>query len=95
MDGGAWSAAVHGVAKSWTRLSDFSFFLGELKRSGKARGSSLAALKKKKEKTILSGDEWLCLPGTHILPNFLCVMFGIQQGYKKVIEKHKSNSTVQ
>ena len=28
MDGGAWWATVHGVAKSWTRLSDitFSFF---------------------------------------------------------------------
>ena len=25
MDGGAWKAAVHGVAKSWTRLSDFTF----------------------------------------------------------------------
>ena len=25
MDGGAWWAAVHGVAKSWTRLSDFIF----------------------------------------------------------------------
>ena len=25
MDGGAGSAAVHGVAKSWTRLSDFTF----------------------------------------------------------------------
>ena len=25
MDGGAWQAAVHGVAKSWTRLSDFTF----------------------------------------------------------------------
>ena len=24
-DGGAWLAAVHGVAKSWTRLSDFTF----------------------------------------------------------------------
>ena len=23
MDGGAWGAAVHGVAKSWTRLNDF------------------------------------------------------------------------
>ena len=23
--GGAWQAAVHGVAKSWTRLSDFTF----------------------------------------------------------------------
>ena len=25
MDGGAWWAAVHGVAESWTRLSDFIF----------------------------------------------------------------------
>ena len=25
MDGGAWWAAVHWVAKSWTRLRDFTF----------------------------------------------------------------------
>ena len=25
MDGGAWRAVVHGVPKSWTRLSDFTF----------------------------------------------------------------------
>ena len=25
MDGRAWWAAVHGVARSWTRLSDFTF----------------------------------------------------------------------
>ena len=25
MDGGAWWAVVHGVAKSWTRLSNFTF----------------------------------------------------------------------
>ena len=25
MDGGAWWAAVHGVTKSWARLSDFIF----------------------------------------------------------------------
>ena len=25
MDGGAWWAAVHGVPKSWTQLSDFTF----------------------------------------------------------------------
>ena len=25
MDRGAWWAAVHGVAQSWTRLSDFTF----------------------------------------------------------------------
>ena len=25
MDGGSWQAAVQGVAKSWTQLSDFTF----------------------------------------------------------------------
>ena len=25
VDGGAWWAAVHGVARSWTQLSDFTF----------------------------------------------------------------------
>ena len=25
MDGGAWKAAVHGVAEGWTRLSDCTF----------------------------------------------------------------------
>ena len=25
MDGGTWRATVHGVTKSWTRLSDFTF----------------------------------------------------------------------
>ena len=25
MEGGAWQATVHGVTKSWTRLSDFTF----------------------------------------------------------------------
>ena len=25
MDGGAWKAAVHGVAEGWARLSDFTF----------------------------------------------------------------------
>ena len=25
MDGGAWWAADHGIAKRWTRLSDFTF----------------------------------------------------------------------
>ena len=29
MDGGAWEAAVHGVSRSGTRLSDFTFCIGE------------------------------------------------------------------
>ena len=49
MDGGAWKATVHGVAKSWTRLSDFTFLgtgvvivrrsrMKELERTQKAFG---------------------------------------------------------
>ena len=30
MDRGAWWATVHGVTKSWTRLSDFTFTLAEI-----------------------------------------------------------------
>ena len=32
MDGGAWQAAVHGVAKSRTRLSDFTFHFHALEK---------------------------------------------------------------
>ena len=39
MDGGAWRAAVHGVAKSRTRLSDFTFF--SLSCTGKGNGNPL------------------------------------------------------
>ena len=28
MEGGAWQATVHGVAKSWTQLSDFTLLKG-------------------------------------------------------------------
>ena len=33
MDGGAWWAKVHGVAKSWTQLSDFTHFIHSLRPS--------------------------------------------------------------
>ena len=42
MDGGAWWAAVHGVAKSRTRLSDFTFtFHFSLSRIGEGNGNPL------------------------------------------------------
>ena len=41
MDGGAWWAAVHGVAKSQTRLSDFTFTFPCIKTF---RGKSLLRL---------------------------------------------------
>ena len=44
MDGGAWWAAVHGVAKSQTRLSDFtfSFYLHALEKEMATHSSVLA-----------------------------------------------------
>ena len=44
MDGGAWQAAVHGVAKSRTRLSDFtfSFHSHELEKEMATHSSVLA-----------------------------------------------------
>ena len=44
MDGGAWWAAVHGVAKSWARLSDFTwaFHFHALEKEMAAHSSVLA-----------------------------------------------------
>ena len=44
MDGGAWWAAVHGVTKSWTQLSDFTFtFHFHALEKGMATHSSVLA----------------------------------------------------
>jgi len=40
MDGEAWWAAVHGAAKSWTQLSDFTFFLS-IVPAGEGNGKPL------------------------------------------------------
>ena len=46
MDGGAWWAEVHGVGKSWTRLSDFTFtFHFHALEKEMATHSSVLALK--------------------------------------------------
>ena len=42
MDGGAWWAEVHGVTKSRTRLSDFTFTFYELEKEMATRSSVLA-----------------------------------------------------
>ena len=44
MDGGVWWAAVHGVAESWTQLSDFTFtFLFHAMEKEMATHSSVLA----------------------------------------------------
>ena len=42
MDGGAWWAVVHGVAKSQTRLSDFTFHFHALEKEMATHSSVLA-----------------------------------------------------
>ena len=42
MDGGAWWAAVHGVAKSRTRLRDFTFHFHALEKEMATHSSVLA-----------------------------------------------------
>ena len=42
MDGGAWWATVHGVAKSRTRLSDFTFHSHALEKEMETHSSVLA-----------------------------------------------------
>ena len=56
MDGGAWWAAVHGVAKSWTRLSDFTltFHFHALEKEMATHSSVLA-------------QGWGSLVGCHLL----------------------------
>ena len=42
MDGGAWRAAVHGVAEGQTRLSDFTFHFPALEKEMAIHSSVLA-----------------------------------------------------
>ena len=42
MDGGDWWAAVHGVSKSWTWLSDFTFHFHALEKEMATHSSVLA-----------------------------------------------------
>ena len=41
MDRGAWKAAVHGVAKGWARLSDFTFTFHALRKEMATHSSVL------------------------------------------------------
>ena len=42
MDGGAWKAAVHGVAEGWTQLNDFTFTFMHWRRKWATHSSVLA-----------------------------------------------------
>ena len=55
MDRGAWWAAVHGVAKSWTRLSDFTFPFTFMHRRRKWQPTPVFLLGESQERRSLVG----------------------------------------
>ena len=67
MDGGAWWATVHGVTKSWTRLSDFTFtfhFHFSLSCIGEGNGNPL---------------QYFCLENPRDRGAWWAVVFGVKQ----------------
>ena len=64
MDGGAWSATVHGVSKSRTRLSDFTFFSGNTQHKSHC---FLPQIQEKKKKICISSEA--CLTPLYLIHN--------------------------
>ena len=59
MDGGAWWAAVHGVAKSWARLSYFTFtFHFHALEKEMAAYSSVLAWKSQGQRSLVGCRLW-------------------------------------
>ena len=63
MDGGTWQAVVHGVAKSWTRLSNFTFtfHFHELEKGMATHSSVLSCLENPRDR----GAWWAVVYGLH------------------------------
>ena len=80
MDGGAWWAIVHGVAKSWTQLNDFTHLLSYviypwlLVRIGSFENKQL--------KTGLALEFFLLLTLAFCLQLSLCLWVGSQMSLK-------------
>ena len=65
MDWGAWWATVHGVAKSQTCLSDFTFFLSPSERLGRKIITNLDSILKSRDITLPTK---LCLVKAMVFP---------------------------
>ena len=77
MDGGAWWAAVHGVARSQTRLSDFTFtFHFSLSCIGEGNGNPL---------------QYSCLENPRDGGAWLAAIYGVTQSQTRL--KRLSNSS--
>ena len=57
MDGGAWWAAVHGVAKSQAQLSDFTFHFHALEKE-MATHSSVLAWRSQGQRSLVGYHLW-------------------------------------
>ena len=81
MDGGAWWAAVHGVSKSRTRLSDFTFtfhFHFSLSRIGKGNGNPL---------------QCSCLENPRDGGAWWAAVYGVAQSWTRLKQLSSSNPT--
>ena len=70
MDRGAWQATFHGVASSWTRLSDFTFFLSFFLSLTRREAVPIVApnwntISKKKKERICMDQETVSITGRH------------------------------
>ena len=78
MDGGAWWAAVHGDAKSWTRLSDFTFtFHFSLSCIGEGNGNPL---------------QCSCLENPRVGGAWWAAVYGVTQGWTRLKRLSSSSS---
>ena len=72
MDGGAWLAAVHGVTKSQTRLSDFPFHFS-LSCIGEGNGNPLQCSCLENPRDDLAAAVWLHGPALECCASFQLV----------------------
>ena len=61
MDRGAWQVTVHGFAKSWTKLSDFTFFSFLQQRSGGQNIKRLLLIKENQMSQVNEFSVFLCM----------------------------------
>ena len=83
MDGGAWWAAVHGVAKSWTRVSEFTFtfhFHFSLSCIGEGNGNPL---------------QCSCLENPRDGGTWWAAIYGVRQSWTRLKQLSSSSMSIE